>query len=247
MAEFRERPILFSSEMVRAILAGTKTQTRRVLSPQPELAVMDAESSRALRAAADLGLVPSDEKPRWRWRGTFNIPWPSCAGHLSPYGVPGEQLWVRETWGGDDCSGFAYRADHPDWKRFQGDGEQPDSPWRPSIYMPRRASRLLLEITSVRAERLHDISEEDAIAEGVVIHVDATDCPPGMVRPLHQLTRSPMLHAGIKASAENAYRWAYACLWESINGKRAPWASNPWVWAVSFQRVETTQKAVANG
>jgi hypothetical protein len=164
-----------------------------------------------------------------------------------PYGVPGDRLWVRETWGGDDCSGYAYRADHPDWARFQGDGEQPDSAWRPSIHMPRRASRLLLEVTSVRAERLHDISEEDAIAEGVAIHVDATDCPPGMVRPLHQLTRSPMLHAGIKASAENAYRWAYACLWESINGKRAPWASNPWVWVLSFQRVEATQKEAAHG
>lgn len=219
----KERPITFSAPMVRAILATQKTQTRRTLNPQPELAIMDAESTSALRAAQDVGLVPSADMPRWRWRGTFCMPWPNSIRHASPYGVPGDRLWVRETWSIDPHPGEC-RGDNP---RTPDGGEVMyratdgwDGPWRSSRYMPRWASRLTLEVTSVRAERLQTISESDALAEAV----DPFECPSGPATPC--------------ASS------AFAELWDSINSKRAPWASNPWVWAITFRRLaawETTE------
>jgi hypothetical protein len=124
-----------------------------------------------------------------------------------PFGEPGDGLWVRESWAGDDLSGVAFRADHPAWPSFRGDGEQPDSPWRPSIHMPRWASRLSLEVTAVRVEPLQALTEPDATAEGI-------GEPPW----------------GARAEA-------YATLWDTLNAARAPWSSNPLVWVVSFRRV----------
>lgn len=168
-----ERPILFSAPMVRAILAGTKTQTRRVVK-------------------GNLGAICKG-----------NIPLVADISRC-PYGQPGDRLWCRETWG-EHCSNksIVYRADF-------GAGEfDPVNRWRPSIHMPRIASRILLEIESVRVERLNDISRGDAMAEG---------CPfPNM------------------ASGPDPRKW-YSGLWDEINGAGS-WAANPWVWVVEFRRV----------
>lgn len=180
-----DRPILFSGAMVRALLAGTKTQTRRVVKP-------DGKYRLDLVAPADGG--PS-----------------RC-----PYGAPGDRLWVRETWNTfEGWAGYFYAAD--DHSFGIGADDDPDHiaehavRWRPSIHMPRAVSRITLEITAVRVERLQDISEADAWAEGI----------PG-----------DLLH--------RAQGWApraYQFLWEQINGPGS-WDANPWVWVVEFRRVE---------
>jgi hypothetical protein len=98
----KPRTIHLRDHEVRSALAGELRQVRRALSPQPELAIMDAQSAAALRGAQDIGLVPSDETPRWRWRGTFMMPWPHCIRHMSPFGPPGTVLIGKEAWAGAD-------------------------------------------------------------------------------------------------------------------------------------------------
>jgi hypothetical protein len=180
--EVRNRPILFSAPMVRAILADRKTQTRRIYE----------------------GFFLTPDKPCWHL---------DDAGRGGcPYGMPGDQMWVRETWahpvpGCEFQGGVSYRADHIDPR---GDGPAHPMKWRPSIHMPRWASRITLEITGVRVERLNAISHDDAIAEGV-----SGGCGPG---------------------------YSFACyefkqLWLSIHG-HGSWDANPWVWVVEFRRVE---------
>ena len=192
----KERPILFSAPMVRAILSGAKTQTRRVVKQDRE------------------GLLDCKPTPAW------DAFWQCVA---CPYGQPGDRLWVRETFG--DCTPGAdavvgtkwerpwYRADADDYGLLGHDGEGPvyveDVRWRPSIHMPRWASRILLEITDVRVERVQDISDRDARDEGAE-HIG--DC-------------------------EGAYVAGFRRLWEAINGDDS-WAENPWVWVVTFRRVE---------
>jgi hypothetical protein len=199
-----ERPILFSAPMVRALLAGTKTQTRRAVKPQPV-----------------------QQREGWSW-------WSKAlgAGHLHtaadamvrlmepycPYGAPGDRLWVRETWARDDeDAALFYRADvgtgneADDWQHNIDVGAS-GYRWRPSIHMPRAASRITLEITAVRVERLQDISEADAFAEGI----------PGNL--LHR--------------AQGWAPRAYRLLWEQINGAGS-WDANPWVWVVEFRRAKT--------
>lgn len=179
----KERPILFSGPMVRAILAGTKTQTRRVVK---------------LKDGQYMPPSQSADGPGWAQllRG--------C-----PYGKPGDRLWVRETWF-DAVSALhscvLYRAsdDHP--------GNEVK--WSPSIHMPRWASRITLEITGVRVERLRSISAEDAIAEGVGEH--------GQLDGVH-VANNPI--------------GAYGVLWREINGPDS-WEANPWVWVVDFKQVK---------
>ena len=174
-----ERPILFSGPMVRALLDGRKTQTRRVVKPQPDAALGDLPG-----AAWNAGFV--------------NV---SC-----PYGAPGDTLWARETWGPFE-GGFIYRAD-------EGPNVKPDDGrWHPSIHMPRWASRLTLHIKSVRVERLQEISEADALAEGCTAKL-AEEAP-----------------------ALDEARQDFRELWESINGPGS-WDANPWVWVVEFKRVQ---------
>ncbi len=142
----KEHPILFSGPMVRALLAGTKTQTRRVIMFKT-------------CGPAEPAPTAPDVDAAWIAR---------CC--QSPYGGPGDRLWVRETWAGDDGCGFVYRADHPDADIARGDlddGEQTIRRWHPSIFMRRNASRVTLGIASVGVERLHDITEDDIRAEGV--------------------------------------------------------------------------------
>lgn len=202
----KERPILFSTEMVRAILDGRKTQTRRVKSLE-EINLNPVN----WRYVAKLG-GSWEDKANYVYRFLNNVFHP--LNIVCPYGEPGDRLWVRETWqkrlvesGG---FGYTYKAnDHPFDKATK---------WKPSIFMPREACRILLEVTDVRVERLQDISEEDAMAEGISLPNYAEQAIKDVQYP--------------EPSA------IYAELWESINGKGS-WEKNPWVWVVSFRRIES--------
>jgi hypothetical protein len=223
LVETKERPILFSAPMVRAILDGRKTQTRRVVTPQPASpAVMGRWSNGELRKLFDKAhcIWPADAVDE----STGNRP-----DHYAvcPYGITGDRLWVRETFGPvkqigiiatiseatyvcfPDGSQKFRSGEYAPWNK-PVTGSYPEGwRWRPSIHMPRWASRIDLEITSVRVERLQEITEADAIAEGA-------QC------------------AGVPASLTN--RGAFAKLWESINGPES-WAANPWVWVIEFKPV----------
>lgn len=209
-----ERPILFQGAMVRAILAGTKTQTRRLVKPQT------AVSHHYLQPM--FGKSPDGHEfgtpGLWREVGPDYPDGPED-DRRCPYGAPGDRLWVREAWGFDSGVRGDFRPlDRQDLSGmdllthtlYSADGGEAPR-WRPSIHMPRWASRITLEVTSVRAERLQSISDDDAIDEGI--------------------SREGL--SIIRGSA----RQRFAELWDDINGKRAPWASNPWLWVVSFRRV----------
>lgn len=199
-----EHPILFSGPMVRAILDGTKTQTRRAVKPQPrdvpDGSYVDAynHTSDWCFWSADNRLVnsvgPIDKTCMWR-----------C-----PYGKPGDLLWVRETWAKRCADAEQFGTEEVLYKATSMLIVPPA--WKPSIHMPRWASRITLRVTDVRVQRVQEISEEDAIAEGCRGELRGdTIYPP---------------HA------------QFAELWDSINAKRGhSWESNPWVWAVTFERV----------
>lgn len=196
----KERPIIFSGEMVRAILEGRKTQTRRVIKPQP---------------SGDVGAWPYDDH-RENWL-------------VCPYGSQECRLWVRETWRPfvlgsrfNQEVDIEYRADgqkilhHPisSEKLEKWEGGFSDCSWKPSIHMPRWASRITLEITDVRVERVQDITDADAVAEGIDPEEDKYDG--------HQV---PKVN--------------FSFLWDSINEKRGfGWDANPWVWVVEFKKVK---------
>lgn len=206
----KERPILFSAPMVRAILAGTKTQTRRVI----KIDGIDFFGS----SGDDV-----NDPACWGFESDAGHWWALAPGHgvdyvfPSPYGQPGERLWVRETFM-DLGACYLYRADQ------SAERERaivaPGQRWKPAIHMPRAASRITLDITAVRVERLQDISEADALAEGIVRLNDGGYGLPG---GSHYQFTDP--------------RVSYWSLWDAINGQGATEA-NPWVWAVSFQRVQ---------
>lgn len=244
----KERGMIFNSEMVRAILDGRKTQTRRIMKVQPE--------------SNQLGLLLITDSTKHSDIGKYHWAESNATGNhvrsklfSSQFGAVGERIWVRETWailGNEDgcyvdwednlCKGDErsaariYRAsceqrpgdyglwsipDDAYWKphtkehKFEG-------AWRPSIHMPRWASRILLEITDVRVERLNAISEEDARAEGI-IDGGCLNCgepePCGCANPEPDATD------------------AFAYLWQSIYGQDN-WNANPWVWVIEFKRVE---------
>ncbi|MBC5115040.1 ASCH domain-containing protein [Klebsiella quasipneumoniae] len=234
----KERGMIFNSEMVRAILDGRKTQTRRIMAPQP---ADDIER----------GIFPNPEVIGWK--SSRRHKHGSTTAHFCHYGKPGDRIWVRETWGvvshafSDDglmidwvpdrpataihempfgngyYSGYAIYAADGDFTWGDDDGyEDGRSCWKPSIHMPRAASRILLEITAVRVERLNAISEEDARAEGI-IDGGCLNCgepePCGCANPEPDATD------------------AFAYLWQSIYGQES-WNANPWVWVIEFERVE---------
>lgn len=218
----KERPILFSGPMVRAILNGTKSQTRRVIKPQPDDYIDRLHGNRFRQRApyilahpetgeGDYGFGFSDENRQWK-----------C-----PYGKPGDRLWVRETWSHTGVAVWTI----DDARRASGNGkviykatdEQPcHGCWWPSIHMPREFSRITLEIGAVRVERLNEISEADAIAEGIITFDER------------------YFHHSASAAQESRFMqatMAYRDLWEVINGPDS-WDVNPWVWVVEFKRVE---------
>lgn len=221
----KDRPILFSAPMVSAILAGTKTQTRRVVKPQPPRGTFQ--------------LTPyhhPDKRPRFfAWKGGFGGAemHPGWEPIACPYGQPGDRLWVRETHlivGGADSKNprVVYAATN------DGSDAWLSPVWRPSIHMPRWASRITLEITSVRVERLQEISEADAIAEGIERAKDF----PGWYRGSLPGGSPGLQESGHAFKTPTAFpKLAFRALWQSINGPES-WDANPWVWVVEFKRVE---------
>ena len=236
--------------MVRAILDGRKTQTRRVVKPQPEHAQLYQWKGRTLY---------DGEARRWCWKNHVTLDsWaePTKAlSHLCPYGLPGDRLWVRETWANhadepcEEGSKIFYLADGDDRR-----GNPHINRWRPSIHMPHWASRITLEITGVRVERLNEISEMDAIAEGIGRQAgDGTGPGPGYKwngigyhgagftehgEPTFHVPDDMGLckcNVGWKTPAQCAFRE----LWNCIHGPDAWWwSSNPWVWVIEFRRIE---------
>ena len=254
----RERPILFSAPMVRALLAGRKTVTRRLLKPQP------APNS------------PHDGGTKWVFDAHKGLHIPcGTVGHLAlaekmglrcPFGQPGDRLWVRETVAFIGCEkGDAGAIWGPDRNLFNEDngpddqwmqvvygadatygpgqygmaklpgGQMFEGPWHPSIHMPRWASRLTLEVVSVRVERLHDITEEDARAEG------AGEWAREALDSNHRTEQWCRWTKRLNPKAtETSTLGAFAALWASINGPES-WDANPWVWRVEFRRVEVAE------
>lgn len=216
----KERPILFNAPMVRALLDGSKTQTRRVVKPQPSF----------------FGSMTNPNQPFKTLDAGLHCP------IRCPYGQPGDRLWVRESFDiiegqtPDYVIGVDYRASHPECsptvtgtvERFQAGRDTWQwrmkdihgmRKWKPSIHMPRTASRITLEITGVRVERLQDISEADARAEGA---------------------RSMDVVSGRETLDPNARQGSYVAhykhIWQEINGPGS-WGANPWVWVIEFKRV----------
>lgn len=222
----KERGMIFNGEMVRAILDGRKTQTRRIMAPQP---------------ADDIERSAFPNPDAIGWKSTLKHKHGSTTAHFCPFGNVGDRIWVRETFaclgnedgcaidwndnlvkaGGPDAARI-YRAsceqkpgnyglwsipDDAFWKPHT-DEMQFEGAWVPSIHMPRWASRILLEITDVRVERLRSMSQDDARAEGVI-------------------AASGPMEAGL----------AFRELWDSIYGEES-WKANPWVWVIEFKRVE---------
>jgi hypothetical protein len=213
--KIKERPILFSAEMVRAVLAGRKTQTRRVIKNRP---LIEADFSDDFIKNPD-NYVAGD-----------------C-----PCGVPGDRLWVRETHAINpklpasmQTAGTALDRH----VRYRADGGEPWNSWRPSIYMPRWASRILLEVTDVRVERVQEISEADAVAEGVA---EWSDAMLSSERGLDRWCRRAVANAmreGRDRPGSAGMRDAFSLLWDSVSKPGQQWSDNPWVWAVTFKIVE---------
>jgi len=227
--KIKERPILFSGPMVRALLDGRKTQTRRGIKPQPDHLHRD---------------IIGKPKPWSEKDWSKLLPQIGPREITCPFGEPGDRLWVREAHYitcvcSNEC-GIGYRATHRTGNLADGDGgynfrsfsddmaqageqwnwaqkNQGTEKWRPSIHMPRWASRITLEIVSVRVERLGNISRGDAMAEG---------CPfPNM------------------AEDDNPVDW-FRGIWQTIHPSEGPhgWAANPWVWVVEFKRAGITHE-----
>lgn len=208
-----ERGMIFNAEMVRAILDGRKTQTRRIMAPQP---------------ADDIERCIFPNPEAIGWKSSLRHKHGSTTAHFCHYGNPGDRIWVRETFQGPlfdydlmdsyckDPTPFekpefcVYKADGVPAPEFYDADDELHCCWRPSIHMPRWASRILLEITGVRVERLKSISDGDAIREGCsTADMKSGDCVADV----------------------------FARLWASIYGSDS-WNANPWVWVIEFKRVE---------
>lgn len=210
--DMKTRPMLFNGPMVRALLDGSKTQTRRVMKNQPnedwvpdgygELNGYDADGEPTPDKIIGWGVVAYEGEN----------------GYKCPHGEPGDQIWVKETyWRDEEDGAILYAADPEDFSVVSQNKHETGSRrynWKPSIFMPRGASRLTLEITDIRVERLQDISEADAIAEGA---------------------RCSALEKIQARNGEWAKR-AYRSLWEQINGANS-WDNNPWVWVYTVKKV----------
>lgn len=227
----KERPILFNSVMVRAILDGRKTQTRRIVKPEP---VQPCEGAY---------FDKYNKGTQWNWWTSDNK---QCLNQIikCPFGKVGDSLWVRETWGHFEpvYDGIEWIPDRPFLKSGERkfgkgyidaniiwavdgpfawsdeDSCEEVSRWIPSIHMPRWASRINLEITDIKVERLNDISEEDAKAEGIEDPI------------------SVMMSYDPNADLVDSYVAAFCSLWSSVYGQDS-WKSNPWVWVINFKRI----------
>jgi len=189
----KEHPIIFSTAMVQAILEGKKSQTRRIVKPQPDDDGLWDHTALPMSIESDLE----------GWHGTTDDTVESRS-YKCPYGERGDMLWVRESYSPDYFKEgeHGYKAD---WNKVAK--EYMNEPnWEPSIHMPRTAARIFLKVEMVRVERVQEITWEDSIREGID----------------QSLTHTAVHH--------------FKILWDKINGKRAPWESNPWVWVIEFSR-----------
>lgn len=238
----KERPILFSGPMVRAILDGRKAQTRRVIKQIPHKPVAHARVNHQ-------GFV--------EWVDTDGVAY--TGGKPCPYGVVGDRLWVRETWKPTGllagakpsetraCGHFAYAADAEQRRRDQ------HIRWRSSIHMPRWASRITLEVTGVRVERLQDISEDDATAEGFEASYSwaghAIMVEDGGTLWQGELNPTPLPKVGdmvgdmrvvhvqpTPRKLSTPARDFFVNTWRDIHGADS-WSANPWVWVVEFRQL----------
>lgn len=232
--DVKTRPILFSGPMIRALLDDTKTQTRRIIDPQPE-----------------------PFKDGWRWEANkITYGWPEDIpkselayhiNHLCPYGQAGDYLWCRESWRAAPAYDDVAPRNIPIGSRIWYEADEvPEIGYRwgklrPSIFLPRWASRITLELTSVRVERVQDISEEDARAEGIRPYLPPVPFPADWPRNSEGKytaaygTEYNQDRSGYATSARNAFQG----LWDSINARRGySFESNPWVWCLGFRRVE---------
>ena len=213
----KEKPILFSGEMVRAILDGRKTMTRRVI---------DFNKIARKTGCTNATLAYSNTFKSWAvvdGNGSADMCLVNC-----PYGQPGDRLWVRETFCDRNNNGEQikplYRADGQEYE--YGDGWHFEAKWKPSIFMPRMYSRITLEITNVRVERLQKINNADALAEGTPgTWVENSEYP-----------------GGYEENENKVHVFFFRQLWDSINAKRGySWDANPWVWVIEFRRVDQNQ------
>lgn len=202
-----EKPILFSGPMVLAILEGRKTQTRRVINPQPLDVITKGANSKS---------QPTRNLNGYRsWCAKYGNDPATGKMIYCKHGEAGDRLWVRETW----CE--SYYGDPIVYKADGSESPGPKGFWRPSIFMRREHSRLTLEITNIRVERLQEIGEADAQAEGVA--------------PI-PCSAASLVFATWKARFR--YRDAFSKGWDSINAKRGySWESNPWVWVIEFKKL----------
>ncbi|MGN5571447.1 hypothetical protein [Enterobacter sp. Lyrl_3] len=227
--------MIFNGEMVRAILDGRKKQTRRIMKVQPSDGFHPTHNGYDLDLNAHWytpGVVDKNGYLQPAKKDVFGVA-DENEGYTCPFGAVGDRVWVRETWaeagaGAPDLK--LYRANYPEHVPTHYENVPPvdEIRWTPSIHMPRWASRLTLEITGVRVERLNGISETDAGAEGIDMEAlfDAQDCYDCIAD--HNMTGRP--------TATGAFKY----LWESIYGEES-WKANPWVWVIEFKVVPNVQ------
>ncbi len=211
----KERGMIFNGEMVRAILDGRKTQTRRPIK---------------WKQTRFTEIGEREDGSKWPWSEDAEH---ACDfWHPCPFGAVGDRIWVRETW--NKYGGLlTYRADH-DWIDDMRMETVCTAKWVPSIHMPRWASRILLEITDVRVERLNAISPEDAESEGLeCTNFTGFGDEPG----LPSYPEPDVYFDPLKKQWKEYPPEAFAGLWESIYGEGS-WQANPWVWVIEFKRVE---------
>ncbi len=249
----KERGILFSAPMVRALLEGRKTQTRRLITPQPrrplpgnygsddaELWLWNKGHSASTRTNIQRTVTEDAKTGRELSDVTAHLSLQEMLLPHCPYGVPGDRLWMRETWGFVQGAGvrIVYRADGTPQGRFRGtdiDGMK----WISPLFLKRVNSRITLEVTEVRVQRLQEISKEDAIAEGATRrdgkHGGGWSMDWSRVGQHSRFAAEGPGPLTAQDVCLGTARMAFGRAWEDINGKRAPWDSNPWVWAITFK------------
>ncbi len=216
----KERPIIFTADSVRAILDGQKIMTRRVVKPQPALG--------GNAPWMNGGWFPNAKHKKARHYANESHFKKGMPKDFCPYGIPGDRLWVKEVWWDAfrrtaDENGCVYKADYGhrmDLTEYMAEGQ----PWKSPRFMFRWASRIMLELTAIRLERVQDISEEDAQAEGCMEDVRLIYDSAGPAAPVD--------YEGLYAAER------FSDLWEKINGKHGfGWNVNPWVWVLEFKLV----------
>lgn len=217
----KERPILFSTPMVQAIMDGRKTMTRRTKG---------LEQVSIIPFHWGMDKTPYQKDGKFYYELQTHVD-DSCKYEIKcPYGQVGDILWVRET----------FRKAHgmPTGPRYEfkatalEDGVPIDEPWKPSIFMPREACRLFLEITNIRVDRLQDISEDDAINEGIEWKIKFPEDHPNLKYWKDYLFKDRFA-TGLMFGAKESFK----SLWLSINGPES-WTANPWVWVIKFKRIQ---------